>query len=85
VKRLLEVLKTRPNEGGPTEVQAELDDLVSRYLRVFFTQLEKRMQDKDVHIHWDLDPHWENMLKDKSMLIGVKRELEEFLERRGGK
>jgi|SRR5579871_3952922 len=85
VKRLLEVLKTKPNEGGPMEVEAELDDLVSRYLKVFFTELEDRMQDKDIHIYWDLDPHWENVLKDKSRMIGIRKELEEFLTRRGEK
>lgn len=82
VKRLLEILKTKPNEGDAGAVASDLDDMVSRYLRVFFRELEKRMQDKDIHLHWDLDPHWDIMLKDKSAMIGVRKELEEYLERK---
>lgn len=79
VKLLLQALKNHPEEGSVEGVESDLKDLSDSYLTTFFKELEQRMQDNDPRYHWDLDPHWKIMLKDKSVRRGVRDEVLAFL------
>lgn len=81
VQELVKKLK-ESKEGSVADVQAELEDWAGDYLQTFFKELDEQMQRVDINTKWNFHPHWKTLLGEKSMLLGVRKDLEDFLERK---
>lgn len=72
-------LKKHPEKGSSKDVDQDLEAWADDYMNSFAKNLPNRMERVEPHQRFDLDPHWESMLKDKQMLAGVREEILEFL------
>lgn len=74
-------LTAHPEQGKPADVDFEIEEWADQFMRYFFTELEKRMQDVETGNRVDFDSMWANVLEDDDRMKTVRREILEFLKK----
>lgn len=72
-------LLAHPDEGSIKNLEEELFDWTGNFISEFFKQLENRMEGVYVPYRYDFTPMWKQMLSDKAIIRGVRKELTAFL------
>lgn len=84
VRELKEALRKAPRKAGdePVALPEYVDEDLARWSDHFehltFRKLEEIMEDVDPANRYDLDPLWKSVLKDKSLMMGVRRDILQF-------
>lgn len=75
-----------PDPPHPDQIDEEVEAWADDFTRYMFKHLEKRMEDIDINTRYDFDPQWKGILKDRSRLKGVRRDVLKFFDLwKGGK
>lgn len=60
------------------DINQELEEWADHFVRLMFTDLDKRMQEVDTGMRYDLGPQWKSVLSDKQRMAGVRDEILKF-------